>query len=680
MMNNTVNITRYLFSDLILDVRRGELFQNEEKIHLPKLSYDLLKALVEASGALLSQQELMEIVWSDRVIGDETLKQRVKLLRKAIGDSASEPRYIEAVRGRGYRLIPEVKPECIVHKPASVIVDLSGHDHFPNIADIKFSKYWHRVSKIGLMAFFLLLIMSGFNGYFSSKALDPNRIIILPFKNDLAAKNQYLASGIYDYLNHKTSKLTGKQVISPSMVKDYASDNLEMKLIAEQFNAGLIIEGEIYQNKDTLTVKIRLNDSQQQALLWSHEYLITADNLYEIQNTMMNALAVNIMGTREFAMTQPDKGRELAYELYLKGRNYYKRYRKIDNAIAIDFFNKAIIEDPELSLAFSGLSQAYSQQLYQFNGNEQDKNKAIDNAYKAIARDNTSAESYKALGAAYYVSGWLSKSIDAHLKAYELAKNNIETVSNLGFIYNEQGKIKHALNWHKKALTLDPEHVVSMVHLGQTLENLGQYNLARTWYSKAIELQPDYILATYHLGSLEVSQANYTQAEKIFKQALSLYQDNALLLQGMANCYFYAGNINTANKMYANLLKIDSKQSDLNVKTMQLISTDSIEKEELNQLESNLKLLLNQGSDKALHSYNLALVNAYNSRSELAIRYLVQAIEQGLSSIYKIESQPLFSEYANDPVFSKVILNIKEKQYATNKDVKKQLHFFNMKS
>lgn len=98
-------VTRYLIDDLNLDVQRGEVTRHGETLTLPKLSYDLLVALAQAAPALLSQQELMQKVWPDRVIGDETLKQRVKLLRKSLGDNASEPQYIEAVRGRGKSVV-----------------------------------------------------------------------------------------------------------------------------------------------------------------------------------------------------------------------------------------------------------------------------------------------------------------------------------------------------------------------------------------------------------------------------------------------------------------------------------------------------------------------------------------------------------------------------------------------
>lgn len=122
--------TRYLIDDLTLDIQRGELTRGEAVISLPKLSYDLLHALATASPTLLRQSQLMAMVWPDRVIGDETLKQRVKLLRKSLSDNASKPTYIEAVRGRGYRLIPQVVSECVVKAPPSVLQSSTPSFHW----------------------------------------------------------------------------------------------------------------------------------------------------------------------------------------------------------------------------------------------------------------------------------------------------------------------------------------------------------------------------------------------------------------------------------------------------------------------------------------------------------------------------------------------------------------------
>ena len=97
---------RFRVGDLEVDVGKAEVTRGTEKIALPKLSFDLLCALINAAPAIVTNDELLQQVWPGLMVSPESVAQRVKLLRSAIGDDSQQPRYILGVRGRGYRLIP----------------------------------------------------------------------------------------------------------------------------------------------------------------------------------------------------------------------------------------------------------------------------------------------------------------------------------------------------------------------------------------------------------------------------------------------------------------------------------------------------------------------------------------------------------------------------------------------
>jgi DNA-binding winged helix-turn-helix (wHTH) protein len=65
---------------------------------LPKLSFDLLCALINAAPAIVTNDELLERVWPGLQVSPESVAQRVKLLRSAIGDDSQQPRYISGWR------------------------------------------------------------------------------------------------------------------------------------------------------------------------------------------------------------------------------------------------------------------------------------------------------------------------------------------------------------------------------------------------------------------------------------------------------------------------------------------------------------------------------------------------------------------------------------------------------
>ena len=101
---------KFRVGDLELDSGTVTLRRVGEEIALPKLSFELLLCLARHAPNVVTTDTLMDEVWGKVVVGEETVKQRIKLLRKALGDDSSDPRYIVAVRGRGYRLLAEVSP------------------------------------------------------------------------------------------------------------------------------------------------------------------------------------------------------------------------------------------------------------------------------------------------------------------------------------------------------------------------------------------------------------------------------------------------------------------------------------------------------------------------------------------------------------------------------------------
>jgi len=565
----TNKVTRYIIDDLTLDIQRGELYRATNVIALPKLSYDLLLALAESSPALLSQAELMQKVWPERVIGDETLKQRVKLLRKTLGDNASSPKYIEAVRGRGYRLLPEVTCECIIKRPPAVMLDLTANDLFPNLSVKHFPRIWQKLSFVG----FALLIM------------------------------------------------------------------LMVSIIMSRF----------FYPLPTSLEKAKTALNQQ-------------------QGSAVNEAATYLPKTK-------------AEKYYQKGKEYYQRYRAQDNEIAIDFFNKAINELASFSDAYAGLSQAYSQKYFQFKGDEQDKKQAIDNAYLAITYGGDSVEAFKALGNAYYVSGWLSRSINVHLRAFEKDKSNAEVATNLGFIYSEQGNFKLALDWHKKAYQLDGSYPVAALHTAITLQRIGAFDLAEKWFEKTLNLQPDYMLAIYHRAQSLIEQEQYQRAQTVLTSALNRYPQQVLLLEALADCYYFQGQLIEAQKQYRALSLLSTYNQINRAYVLSLIlDNEPLNKKEndakITEATNHLKSLLAAGYEKPQTSFLLAQIYAFQQETQHALRYIVQAIEQGHKNYFQFSHAIEFSYLIQNKIIQSKLLLIQNEKQALRYQLSNELNWF----
>ena len=109
----------YEFGSFRLDPRNRELRRGAEAIALTPKVFDVLLALVERHGQLVSKDDLLQRVWPDTHVTEANLSQAVFVLRKALGETASTQRYIATVAGSGYRFTPEVRVVTSVAPPVA---------------------------------------------------------------------------------------------------------------------------------------------------------------------------------------------------------------------------------------------------------------------------------------------------------------------------------------------------------------------------------------------------------------------------------------------------------------------------------------------------------------------------------------------------------------------------------
>ncbi|SFR95983.1 Tetratricopeptide repeat-containing protein [Dyella sp. OK004] len=101
--------------DLHIDLARQRVSRDDVPLDVQGLSFQLLACLLRHRDAVVDFDTLMAEVWAPAVVNEETVTQRVKLLRQALGDDGRQPRYIRSVRGRGYKLCePPVVAETLI--------------------------------------------------------------------------------------------------------------------------------------------------------------------------------------------------------------------------------------------------------------------------------------------------------------------------------------------------------------------------------------------------------------------------------------------------------------------------------------------------------------------------------------------------------------------------------------
>jgi Tol biopolymer transport system component/DNA-binding winged helix-turn-helix (wHTH) protein len=103
------SIQFYDFANFRLDVSQKVLLRDNYPVTITPKVFDTLEIFLENAGRLLEKDDLMQKIWHDHFVEESNLTSNVKMLRKALGDDATHPRFIETVPRRGYRFIAEVK-------------------------------------------------------------------------------------------------------------------------------------------------------------------------------------------------------------------------------------------------------------------------------------------------------------------------------------------------------------------------------------------------------------------------------------------------------------------------------------------------------------------------------------------------------------------------------------------
>ena len=107
----TTNV-RFRVGEFEVDLRSGELRRNGDKVKLQERPFQILAALLERPGEMVTREEIQRKLWPNDTFVDfeHSINTAVKKLREALGDDAENPRFIVTLPRRGYRLIAPVQP------------------------------------------------------------------------------------------------------------------------------------------------------------------------------------------------------------------------------------------------------------------------------------------------------------------------------------------------------------------------------------------------------------------------------------------------------------------------------------------------------------------------------------------------------------------------------------------
>ncbi len=482
----------------------NRLSDGDQVVTIEPRVMDTLVCLARRRGKILSANELLDTVWQGRAHTDDTIYQAVVHLRKALGDDVQQPRYIETIPKKGYRLLaPVVFPEDdetgkrTVAPPRLVLISAIG------IAALLAG---------GTYLLWQQQEVTVSQPHAASQPTHLKSIAVLPFVDMSDDRSQeYLGEGIAEELLHTLSNLPNIRVAARTSSFSFKDKDEDIQTIGKKLNVDTILEGSVRTSGNRLRVTAQLVNVADGYHLWSETYERDFDDVFAIQEDIAHAIsdALNIDISVDHASKQVITTNAEAYKRYMLGRHHWAKRTETSFNRAIDYFQQAIDLDPSYALAYTGMADTYmGLGAYGTLPYEEMLAKAEPAIQKALKLGPNLAEAYVSLGmmrqmeSDHLLGTGQVRKVDmdfsaaeaAFRRAIELNPNHAMAHVRYGQSLNTQDRKQERLVIQQHALALDPLSPFAYIAVASSLGGLKRFPEQEFHLKKAIEIDPQFWL------------------------------------------------------------------------------------------------------------------------------------------------------------------------------------------
>src|SRR5215203_3468470 len=267
-----------------LNLNTGELRKAGARINLPEQPFQVLEALLDRPGSLVTREELRQRLWSAEtfVDFDQGLNAAVRRLRDALGDSADTPRFVETLPRRGYRFIAPVTapsvPEAPV-PPRAASEDGEERSRPPDQtrAPRRLTRAWTPVL-VAAIALVSAVILST-AGYLRSPPARSRlnapsgrlMLAVLPFENLTGDPDQeYVGDGMTEELIAQLSRMDPSRlgVIARTSAMQFKKTTKRADQIGSELGVSHLLEGSVRTTGSRIRVGVQLIETRHQSQVW----------------------------------------------------------------------------------------------------------------------------------------------------------------------------------------------------------------------------------------------------------------------------------------------------------------------------------------------------------------------------------------------------------------------------
>ena len=418
------------------------------EIPLRAKSLDVLMHLASAPGQVVSKTELLDKIWPDVMVSDESLERCVSDIRAALSDHSRK--ILKTVARRGYILAVDV--EKVTSSPTL-----------------------QRKLPMTLSAAVvsLILLAAAFFGFYPQKQEDRLQLLaVLPIQDISGQPNrEYFAEGLTEDLAATLTRLKAIGIVATGSSTKFKDNQANTQEIGRQLGAAFILTGKLQQQPQNILLTLKLIDAVSGAQIWSGEYDGVPNGFVDGKANLVRKIATTLdthITKSELDRIARKPAADLtSYDLVLQGnallRNIHLERRGESIATARRLFQSAMTIDTRSSRAAEGLSNSYLMAWlepspgHDINREFQSPNVlqwAGDYARQAVELDETSASARATLGWVLYWQSGPAEALALFDKANELDPGRVDW--RYGLMLSHGGRAKESEAYMKRLMQIDP--------------------------------------------------------------------------------------------------------------------------------------------------------------------------------------------------------------------------------
>jgi TolB-like protein/Tfp pilus assembly protein PilF len=339
-------------------------------------------------------------------------------------------------------------------------------------------------------------------------------------------EQEYFCDGLSEELINALTQFRDLKVIARTSAFSFRGKDVDVRDIGKKLDVGTILEGSVRKAGNRLRITAQLIDVSGGHHLWSERFDREMEDVFAIQDEITQAivdkLKPRLLGEEKAKLAKRRAVDLEAYNLYLRGRWFRRRWTQEALKKAIEYFEQAIEKEPDYAPAYAGLADCYV--VLPIRGPFEPKKtlpKAREAALKALQLDDNLAEAHTsmALIKSYYDRDQESGERE-HKRAIELNPGDAFSHQYYAIFLMQMGRHDEAINEAERALELDPLSLFTNLDAGVVFCYANKPDRAIDVLRRILEMDPNYSLAHFYLRLAYWLKSKYEEATAEFQREM----------------------------------------------------------------------------------------------------------------------------------------------------------------